>query len=190
MLCPALFCQVGKINYRDKAFTQIVNSIAKWPLAYRRLYQQNRTVNVSGNVGRQLAGDEWVEEYLVRPVKQFARAQSSFNMVELMSCSINLLEMNRAMYRSREAFNIHATKKHKTPSSAIDQMKVAQFALKEHWFENEDRTSVKRYPWGDKECVPGDEVPAKYIDAYSKGDKKAKLEFKSFLHRKFPIDMI
>ena len=190
MLCPALFCQVGKINYCDEAFTQIVNSIAKWPLAYRRLYQQNRTVNVSGNVGRQLAGDEWVEEYLVQPVKQFARAQSSFNMVELMSCSINPLKMNRAMYRSREAFNIHATKKHKTPSSAIDQMKVAQFALKEHWLENEDRTSVKRYPWGDKECAPGDEVPAKYIDAYSKGDKKAKLEFKSFLHRKFPIDMI
>ncbi|CAB3997120.1 Hypothetical predicted protein [Paramuricea clavata] len=146
MLCPALFCQVGKINYRDESFTQIVNSIAKWPLAYRKLYQQNRTINLSGNVGRQLAGDEWVEEYLVRPVKQFARAQSSFNMVELMSCSINLLEMNRAMYRSREAFNIHATKKHKTPSSALDQMKVAQFALKEKWFKGKDRTSVKRYP--------------------------------------------
>jgi hypothetical protein len=76
MLCPALFCQVGKINYRDEAFAQIVNSIAKWPLAYRKLYQQNGTVNLSGNVGRQLAGDEWVEEYLVRPVKQFARAHT------------------------------------------------------------------------------------------------------------------
>ena len=190
MLCPALFCQVGKINYRDEAFTQIVNSIAKWPLAYRKLYQQNRTVNLSGNVGRQLAGDEWVEGYLVRPVKQFARAQSSFNMIELMSCSINLLEMNREMYRSREAFNIHATQKHKTPSSVLDQMKVAQFALKEEWFENDDRTIVKRYPWADKDCAPGDEVPPKYINAYSKGDKKAKLEFTSFLHRKFPNDML
>ena len=107
-----------------------------------------------------------------------------------MSCSINLLVMKRAMYRSREAFNIHATKKHKTPSSALEQIKVAQFALKELWFENEERTSVKKYPWADKECAPGDEVPAKYIDAYSKGEDKAKLEFKSFLHRKFPADMI
>ncbi len=48
--------------------------------------------------------------------------------------------MNREMYRSREAFNIHATQKHKTPSSVLDQIKVAQFALKEEWFENDDRT--------------------------------------------------
>ena len=106
MLCPALFCQVGKTNYHDEAFTQIVNSIAKWPLVYRKLYQQNRTVNLSGNVGRQLAGDEWVEEYLVRPVKQFAQAQSSFNMVELMSCSINLLETNREIFILRKSIKL------------------------------------------------------------------------------------
>ena len=98
--------------------------------------------------------------------------------------------MNRQMYRSREAFNIHDTKKHKTPSSVFDQMKVAQFALKEEWFKNDQREVVKRYPWADKDCAPGDEVPPKYINAYSKGEEKAKLEFKSFLHRKFPNDML
>ena len=65
---------------------------------------------------------------------------------------------------------------HKTPSSVLDQMKVAQFALKEEWFENDFRTVVKRYPWADKDCVPNDEVPPKYIDAYSKGDENAKLK--------------
>lgn len=189
MLCPALFCQVGKINYRDEAFTQI-NTIAKWPLAYRKLYQQNRTVNLDGAVGQQLAGDEWVEEYLVRPVKQFASSQLSFNMIELMSCSVNLLEMNRKMYKSREAFDIHRTKKHKTPGSTLDQLKVAQFALKEGWFEDYDRTGARKYPWGEKPCKPGDEVPAKFIEAYAKGNEKAKTEFESFLHRKFPNDMI
>jgi len=89
MLLPALYVAVGKTNYKDEAFTQIVNSIAKWPLAFRKLYQQNRTVNLDGKQGRQLAGDEWVEDFLVRPIKQFASAQSSFNMVELMSCSAN-----------------------------------------------------------------------------------------------------
>ena len=51
MLCPALFTAVGKTNYRDESFTQVVNSIAKWPLAYRKLYQQNRTINLNGKKG-------------------------------------------------------------------------------------------------------------------------------------------
>ena len=135
MLCPALFTAVGKTNYRDESFTQVVNSIAKWPLAYRKLYQQNRTINLNGKKGSQLAGDEWVEEFLVRSIKQYASDQSSFQMAELMSCSTNLLEMNRTMYKSRDAFDIHNTKKHKKPSSVHDQLKVAQFALKEEWFE-------------------------------------------------------
>ena len=39
------------------------------------------------------------------------------------------------MYKSRGAFDIHNTTKHKKPSSVYDQLKVAQFALKEEWFE-------------------------------------------------------
>ncbi len=61
MVCPALYSQMGKTNYRDEAFTHTVNAIVKWPLAYRLLYQRNRTVNLDGKQGRQLAGDEWVE---------------------------------------------------------------------------------------------------------------------------------
>lgn len=68
MLCPSLYCALGKINYRDESFTMIVNSIAKWPLAYRKMYQRNRTVSLDGKRGRNLAGDEWVEGHLVRPV--------------------------------------------------------------------------------------------------------------------------
>ena len=112
MLCPRLFCQVNKTNYRDEAFIHTSNVLARWPTAYRKLYQQNRTVNVDGRVGRQLAGDEWVEEFLVKPVKQFSHSQSSFTMVHLMSCSVNILEMNRKMYKSIEGFDVHNTKKH------------------------------------------------------------------------------
>ena len=112
MLCPGLYSKMRKTNYRDEAFTHTVNAMAKWTLAYRLMYQRNRTVNLDGRKGRQLAGDEWVEDLLVRPVKQFSYAQSSFRMVEL-SCSINLLEMNRMVYKGREGFDIHNTKKHK-----------------------------------------------------------------------------
>ena len=194
---PCIVHQVGKTNYRDEAFNQIVNTIAKWPPAYQMMYRQNRTVNVSGKQGRQLAGDEWVEDYLVRPVKQFISAQSSFSMVELMSCSANLLEMNRSMYKSKEAFDVHRTKKHKKPSSLYDQMKVAQFALREKWFEkakvSKDSANsivVKKYPWEGKIVKPGESVQARYMDVMKKGEEKASKDFIGFLNRKFPNDMI
>lgn len=95
MLCPPLYAQVGKTNYRDESFTQI-----EWPLAYRMMYWQNRTVSLNGNEGRQLAEDEWVEGYLVAPIKRYAAAQTSFNMLEMMSSSVNILETNRKMYKS------------------------------------------------------------------------------------------
>ena len=40
MLCPAFFTAVEKNNYRGESFTQVVNSIVKWPLAHRKLYQK------------------------------------------------------------------------------------------------------------------------------------------------------
>ena len=190
MICPALYCQMGKINYRDEAFTHTVNAIAKWPNAYRLMYQRNRTVNLEGKQGRQLAGDEWVEDFLVRPVKQFSSAQSSFAMVELMSCSINLLEANRQMYKGREAFDIHNTKKHKKPPSVYDQLKVAKFAMKEEWFVSKGREVVLKYAWADKKCDDGEKAQSKCIDVMEKGELKAKEEFNSFLERKFPNDML
>lgn len=190
MILPALYSQMGKINYRDEAFSHTVNAIAKWPLAFRLMYQRNKTVNLDGKRGRQLAGDEWVEDFLVRPVKQFLSAQSSFAMVELMSCSINLLEMNRQMYKGREAFDVHNTRKHKKPPSLYDQLKVAQFVMREEWLVPSNRGGVLKYPWADKKCKEGEVVPSKTVDAMKKGEIKAQDEFESFLHRKFPNDML
>ena len=190
MLCPPLYSQLGKTNYRDEAFTQCVNAVAHLPLAYRKMYQQNRSVNVDGKLGRQLAGDEWVEDFLVRPVKQFAQAQSSFSMVELMSCSVDLLELNRNVYKSRQAFDIHNTRKHRVPDSTYDKLRVAQFALREKWSEDNDRKEVLKYPWGNVQCKEGEPVPKKYIDALEKGDTKAEKEFRPFLYRKYPNQML
>jgi len=189
MLCPEIYAQVGKTNYRDESFTQNVNALSKWPIAYRRMYHQNRTVNLNGTEGKQLAGDEWVEGYLVSPVKRYAAAQTSFNMLEKMSCSVNILEMNRKMYKSREAFDIHRTRKHHSLSSFYDQMRVAQFVLKEEWFVNKGRTTVKAYSWCNHTCKEGEMVPKKYQNALEKGDKKAKSDYLSYLHRKHPNDM-
>lgn len=188
MLCPALYAQVGKTNYRDESLTHLTNVLGKWPLAYRYMYQRNRTVNLDGKQGRQLAGDEWVEGHLVCPVKTYARAQSSFSVLEMMSCSSNLLEINRSVYKSKEAFDIHRTKKHCKPSSLYDQLKVAQFALRHKWFSCK-ATPIYKYPWGDKTFKDGETVAEKYLDATAKGRSKIKDEFNSFLHRKFPNEV-
>ena len=66
MLCPQLYAPLGKVNYRDESFTMVVNAIAKWPPAYRKMYQQNKVCK--WKKGRELAGDEWVESHLVRPI--------------------------------------------------------------------------------------------------------------------------
>ena len=177
MLCPQLYTPLRKVNYRDESFTMVVNTIAKWPLAYRKMYQQNRCVNVNGKKGRQLAGDEWVESHLVRPIKQYASGQTSFPMLEMMSCNVSLLEGTRDMYKSREAFDIHNTKKHCTPGSMYDQLKVAQFALQEEWFVNKERNDAKMYPWTGHPCKQGDIVPKRYLNILKSGDEKAKEEF-------------
>lgn len=190
MLCPPLYAQVGKTNYRDESFTQIVNAVAKWPLAYRLMYRQNRTVNLNGNEGRQLAGDEWVEGYLVAPVKRYAAAQTSFNMLEMMSSSVNILETNRKMYKSREAFDIHRTCKHHNPSSLNDQLRVCQFALKENFFNNLGRQDVLAYSWAGHECKDGEKVPSVYLKVLEKGGKKAQADFSSYLQRKHPNEML
>lgn len=189
MLCPQLYAPLGKINYRDESFTMVVNTIAKWPLAYRKMYQQNRCVNVNGKKGRQIAGDEWVECHLVRPIKQYASGQTSFPMLEMMSYNVSLLESTREMYKSKEAFDIHNTKRHCTPGSMYDQLRVARFALQEEWFVNKQRKDAKMYPWAGHPCKEGDIVPNRYLNILKSGDEKAKEEFTSFLYRKFAHDI-
>ena len=190
MICPALFSQMNKTNCRDEAFTHTVNAIAKWPLAYRLMYQQNRTVSLDGTQGKQLAGDEWVEDYLVHPVKQFASAQSTFSIVELMSSSVHLLEINRQMYKHRESFDIHNTKKHKKPPSLYDKLKVAQFVISQEWFESIERTVVLKYAWADKKLKEGETIPDKFLNVLDKEEAKASSQFVAFLHRKFPNEML
>ena len=96
-----------------------------------------------------------------------------------MSCSINLLKADRQMYKGREAFDIHNTKKHKKPPSVYDQLKVEKFAMKEEWFVSKGREVVLKYACADKKCNEGEKVQSKCIKAMEKGELKAKDEFNS-----------
>ena len=49
----------------------VVNFTAIWPLATRKLLQDNCSVNLHGHKGRGIALDEYVETYKVRPMKEY-----------------------------------------------------------------------------------------------------------------------
>ena len=51
----------------------------------------------------------------------------------------------------------------KKPSSLYDQFKVAQFVIKERWFECEQRKYVHQYLWAGKTVSEGQTVTKKCI---------------------------
>ena len=72
MLMLPLFAQLQKRHYWTEAFVHVVNLVAAWPQATRKMLQHNCSVNVKGRQGHCLALDEWVETYIVLPLKKYA----------------------------------------------------------------------------------------------------------------------
>ncbi len=77
MILLPLFAQLQKRNYCTEAFVHIINVIAAWPYAIRKLLEKNCSVSVTGKSGHNIALDEWVETYLVRPLKSYASGNLS-----------------------------------------------------------------------------------------------------------------
>ena len=72
MVMLPLFAQLQKRNYWTEAFVHVINIIAAWPLATRKILQNNCSVSVKGRDGHNIALDEWVETCLVQPLKNYA----------------------------------------------------------------------------------------------------------------------
>ena len=68
MLLP-IFAQLDFRNYWTEAFVHVVNFTSLWPLAFRCMVKQNCSVNISGKRGHNLDMDEYLETYVVRPLK-------------------------------------------------------------------------------------------------------------------------
>ena len=66
-----VFAQLGFRNYWTEAFVHVVNFTALWPLAFRHMTRANSTVNLSGKPGHNVDLDEYVETYIVRPLKTY-----------------------------------------------------------------------------------------------------------------------
>ena len=72
MLMLPLFAQLQKRNYWTEAFVHVVNLTTAWPIVTRKLLQNNCSVSIKGREGHKIALDEWVEAYLVQPLKNYA----------------------------------------------------------------------------------------------------------------------
>ena len=67
------FAQLGFRNYYSEVFIHVINLIAKWPIAFRKLLEQNCSVNLSGKCGKGIELDCWVESRIVKPTKKFCQ---------------------------------------------------------------------------------------------------------------------
>lgn len=76
LLLP-IFAQLQFRNYWTEAIVHVVNFTAVWPLAFREMIKKNSSVNISGQVGKNIDLDEFVETYIVRPLKLYASGNLS-----------------------------------------------------------------------------------------------------------------
>lgn len=73
-----VFAQLQFRNYWTEALVHVVHFSAVWPLAFREMLRLNCTVNVSGKDGHGIDLDEFVETYIVQPLKQYASGKTKF----------------------------------------------------------------------------------------------------------------
>ena len=93
LLFLPMFVQLKKKNYFADTLVHVVNFIALWPLISRVLVRQNCSVNVSGRAGHNIAFDEFMETFVVRPLKNYASGKTTVKVLKAISGSIQLLSL-------------------------------------------------------------------------------------------------
>ena len=100
---------------------------------------------------------------------------TSAKMCERLMANIQMVEAIRKAFKSREAFNVHPTTKHKEQDPFPDHLKGMWFVLKEDVVSCiEGREVVKMFPVDESKPteVP---VPKKCCDIYRKGAKRLRM---------------
>lgn len=62
-------------NYWTESLVHVVNFTAKWPLAVRKMIQQNCSISMKGNKGANIDLDEYVETCIVQPLKNYVSGE-------------------------------------------------------------------------------------------------------------------
>ena len=116
-------------NYYTETFIHVLNFISKWPLAFRKLVQQNSSVNIHGMKGAGIEHDAWVESRIVKATKNATSGHATVTTCRRLAGAIDIVRSVRECYLGRDAFDDHTTKRHSAPSSIPDQLKGAWFSL-------------------------------------------------------------
>ena len=146
MLLLPMFAQLSKKNYFAETLVHTVNFISVWPLVTRLIMQQNCSVNLSGHINDNIAFDEFMKTFVVRPLKSYVSGKTTLKMFKAISANIWIISSLRNVHKGKEGFNIHHTRKHSVQSPFPDQLKVALFCMNEKFFQcDSERKKVKAY---------------------------------------------
>jgi hypothetical protein len=129
-----------------KSLVHMLNFTALWPLAYREMFRRNCSVNVKGKHGHNFAIDEYLETFVVKPVKLYGRKQTTIEMLEKICMNIELFEHIKSIYQ--QSFDTSIRGKSSVPDPTPDWVKVAWFAIHHKWLINAQRKTVNVYPHG------------------------------------------
>ena len=127
-------CTVKEKQLLGETLVHLVNIIAKWPLLTRLIVRQNSLVNVSGKVNHNVAFDEYMETFVVRPLKSYVSGKTIIKVLKAISGSTQLINSLLNIYLSEYGYDVHRTKKHSTAESLPDQLKVALLCLENDFF--------------------------------------------------------
>ena len=97
-----IYAQLGFRNFYTEVTRHVLNFLAKWPLATRRLLQQNCSVNISGKKRHGIELDGFVESEVVKSLKKYVSGHTTVTMSERLMANIDMLKMLRAAYMGKE----------------------------------------------------------------------------------------
>ena len=122
-----------KKNYHAAAFVHCVNLLYAWPRFIRDVVSSYSSVSVVGRKGHNVANDEYVETYLVKPLKMYCTGRTTTNMLKNLSVSSQIIKQVRDAYV--EAFERRKNKNRKKVDSLVDQVKVCIFACEHKFYD-------------------------------------------------------
>ena len=179
-----IFTVLNKKNYRDEAFVHVLNFTCNWSVALRNMLRTNCSIKIKRS-HHNLALDEFVETMLVRPLKVYARKQTTVAMLQKINMNLELLQHVQKVFK--KSFDIHHTSKHAKQDSTPDKVKVAWFATTQGWFEDKGRDKIYSYPYGNKALPSHKEpIPKKLLDPVTRGKEMIRKSFHEMRCRLFP----
>ena len=173
-------------NYYTETFIHVLNFISKWPLAFRKLVQQNSSVNIHGMKGAGIEHDAWVESRIVKATKNATSGHATVTTCRRLAGAIDIVRSVRECYLGRDAFDDHTTKRHSAPSSIPDQLKGAWFSLSKGLICSLKSDSLPRVVTSSDTDDNPATVPKFLLHVHAKGVAKMSANFTKKIYDSFP----